>query len=106
MFDTINNAILLECLLNHGVSVGYCSTMVFDSDIKFDKKKNLLLSVQPFINLSVFTFKKLEIISRAFISSCLDYRNSLYLAVGQSGVLLAPSTGTKLCYSPPPKASS
>lgn len=73
-----------SCVRNLGV--------LFDSNLKFDKQIStvvkscfyhirLLSKVKPFLSL-----KKLEIAMHAFVTSRLDYCNSLYVGVSQSCV--------------------
>ncbi len=65
---------------------------IFDSDLKFDKQINSVVrasffqlkrlrKLKPFL-----TFKDLEIIIHAFISSRLDYCNALYAEISQSSL--------------------
>ncbi len=66
--------------------------VIFDSDLKFDKQINSVVrasffqlkrlrKLKPFL-----TFKDLEVIIHAFISSRLDYCNALYAGISQSSL--------------------
>ncbi len=76
--------------------------VIFDPALKFDKQINSVVK-SAFFQLrmiakikSFISFKDLETVIHAFISSRLDYCNSLYLG-GRSILFVSSSVGPKFC---------
>ncbi len=77
--------------------------VIFDPALKFDKQINSVVK-SAFFQLrmiakikSFISFKDLETVIHAFISSRLDYCNSLYLGVAQSACLSRLQVVPKFC---------
>ncbi len=76
--------------------------VVFDSELKFDKQINSVMSasffqVRALRKLkSLLSFGDLETVIHAFISPMLDYYNALYAGVNQFS-LFTFATGSKCC---------
>ncbi len=60
----------------------------FDSEIRFDRQVNSVVKTSFFLKLSklksILSYKDLEIVLHAFISTRLDYCNALYLGISES----------------------
>ncbi len=97
--NTLSNTLapITNTVGSHARNLG----VIFDPALKFDKQIHLVVK-SAFFQLrmiakieSFISFKDLETVIHAFISSRLDYCNSLYLGVAI--LFVSPSVGPKFC---------
>ncbi len=99
--NTLSNTLapITNTVGSHARNLG----VIFDPALKFDKQINSVVK-SAFFQLrmiakikSFISFKDLETVIHAFISSRLDYCNSLYLGVAQSACLSRLQVVPKFC---------